>query len=234
MPFVNPSYFANLYISFDVPITMIDCGAKCAPYNEYGVPFCCDTDHAIPTAYLAEWNYLQSNTDLWHQWEDADPDETNRLRAEAPEGQILIECLGHKLCQRNFRSMTCRAFPFFPYLTKENKLLGLSYYWEYEDRCWVINHLNAVTIAYVQAFVSAYESLFENIPEEFGNFRYHSIMMRRIFGRKNRKIPLLHRDGSTCMITPKDGIIERIDQADLPKFGPYKVAALMPFPDEKG
>ena len=111
---LNPADFAKIYANFEAPITAFDCGRKCAPYNEYGVPFCCDTDHAIPTAYLLEWVYLEPNTDLWHLWEDDDPDETARLRAETPDGQVLIECLGHQLCQRGFRSITCRAFPFLP------------------------------------------------------------------------------------------------------------------------
>ncbi len=87
--------------------------------------------------------------------------------------------------------------------------------------------------AYVQAFVIAYEWVFENFPEELGNFRYYSILMRRIFGRQKRTIPLLHRDGNTCIVTPKDGTLESIDLADLPKYGPYKVAALLPFPEEE-
>ena len=230
---LNPSDFAEFYAKFDVPIAGVDCGAKCAPYNEFGVPFCCDTDHAIPTAYFPEWYFLQANTDLWRPWQGEDSDETKRLSSELPKGQILIECLGHKLCQRSFRSVTCRAFPFFPYISKGNEFLGLSYYWEYEDRCWVISHLDTVTPNYINAFVNTYDTLFEVNPEEFGNFRSHSIIMRRIFGRNKRKVPLLHRDGNVYLITPKNGQIIRVDWADLPKFGPYEIADKLPFPDER-
>ena len=228
----KPADFAYLYVQFNAPITALDCGKKCAPYNEYGVPFCCDTGHAIPTAYQAELAYLQSNTDLWHPWEADDPVETEELRADTPEGQTLIECQGHRYCQRNFRSITCRAFPFFPYVTRQGEFLGLSYYWQYEDRCWVINHLEVVTPIYVQEFVSAYDWIFENVPGELENFRYHAGVMRRVFGRQKRGIPLLHRDGGVFMVTPKDGSLTPIDSANLPKFGPYEIAAQMPFPDE--
>jgi hypothetical protein len=230
---LKSSDFAEFYAKFDLPVTAFDCGAKCAPYNEYGVPFCCDTNHTVPSAYLSEWQFLETNTDLWRPWKDEDADQTKRLRNQLPKEQILIECLGHKLCQRSFRSVTCRAFPFFPYISKGNKFLGLSYYWEYEDRCWVISHLDTVMYTYRNAFVNAYENLFEYFPEEFGDFRYHSIIMRRKFGRQKRKIPLLHRDGTFCQITPKDGQLERVDWVDLPKFGPYEVADRLPFPDEK-
>ena len=232
MPNLEPTDFANIYANFNAPITVLDCGRKCAPYNEYGVPFCCDTDHAIPTAYLTEWSYLEPNTDLWHLWEAEDPDETQRLRVDTPDGQVLIECLGHKHCQRDFRSITCRAFPFFPYITRESEFIGLSYYWEYEDRCWVINNLQVVTPDYVQQFVATYDQLFEHLPGELQNFRYHAIIMRRVFGRQKRTIPLLHRDGGTFTITPKDGTLQPVDPAALPKYGPYEIAALMPFPDE--
>jgi hypothetical protein len=232
MPELKPVDFASLYAQFDAPITALDCGRKCAPYTEYGVPFCCDTDHAIPTAYTAEWAYLEPNTDLWHFWEDDDPAEPERLRAETPDGQILIECLGHRLCQRNFRSITCRAFPFFPYVTLEREFVGLSYYWEYEETCWVINHLQMVTPEYVQEFVAAYDRIFEHLPSELENFRYYAIIMRRVFGRRKRTIPLLHRDGGVFALTPRDGSRVPVDPEQLPKHGPYEIAARMPFPDE--
>ena len=221
-----------LYAKFQAPISVLDCGEKCAPYNEYGVPFCCDTSHAVPTAYQAEWDYLQSSTDLWHLWDADDPTETARLRAETPAGQVLIECLGHVLCQRNFRSITCRAFPFFPYITRQGEFIGLSYYWQYEDRCWLISNLNTVTLEYRGQFMIVYDCIFEHIPQELANFSYHSTVMRRVFGRRKRAIPLLHRNGNTYKITPRNGRMRRVNTESLSKFGPYKIAAMMPFPDE--
>ena len=224
--------YAALYAKFEAPISQFDCGKKCAPYNEYGVPFCCDTGHAIPTAYQLEWIYLAQHTDLWHLWEDDDPVETERLRADTPNDQVLIECLGHEFCQRNYRSITCRAFPFFPYVTKDGEFIGLSYYWDYEDRCWIINHLQVVTPEYVREFVATYDHIFDNSPGELENFRYHSTVMRRVFGRKKRRIPLLHRDGKVYEVTTNNGSLTLIDPASLPKFGDYAIAAEMPFPDE--
>ncbi len=228
-----PADFAALYARFDAPVTALDCGRKCAPYNEYGVPFCCDTAHAVPTAYAAEWDYLRLNTSLWHPWEGGDPAETEALRAETPDGQCLLECLGYQHCQREFRSVTCRAFPFFPYLTREGEFIGLSYYWQYEDRCWVISHLDAVAPEYVRQFVEAYDWILAHVPGERGNFRHHAVIMRRVFGRWHRRIPLLHRDGGVYLVTPRDGSLTPVDPRDLPKFGVYAIAAEMPFPDEQ-
>lgn len=221
-----------LYQGFDAPITHLDCGKKCAPYNENGVPFCCDTHHAVPTAYLSEWEYLRHNTDLWHLWQGPNEHETEELQAETPVGQVLIECKGHEQCQRTFRSLTCRAFPFFPYISREKKFLGLSVYWEYMDRCWVISNLDQVTQDYLHEFVSTFEQLFVLRPQEFDNFYYHSVVMRRIFGRRHRAIPLLHRNGNVYQVTPRNGRMRRTAATSLPKYGPYAVAANLPFRDE--
>jgi hypothetical protein len=224
--------FANLYAHFDAPVTTFDCGEKCSPHNDLGVPFCCDRAHAVPSAYDAEWQYLQANTDLWRPWKGRTRRETDDLKRQAPDGQVLIACQGHLLCQRSYRSVTCRSFPFFPYLTKEGVFLGLSYYWEYEDRCWVISHLDQVTAEYRSQFIEVYETLFQAYPQEVDNYRAFSIQMRRVFGRRGRAIPLLHRNGNTYKVTPRNGRMRKVDIARLPKFGPYEIAELLKFPDE--
>jgi hypothetical protein len=57
--------------------------------------------------------------------------------------------------------------------------------------------------------------------------------MRRVFSRQKRGIPLLHRDGGVFTVRPRDGLIEPVDPTKLPKYGPYEVARLLPFPDER-
>ncbi|MFH1634461.1 MAG: hypothetical protein ABIG63_10715 [Chloroflexota bacterium] len=230
---IKSADFGALYAQFQAPISVLDCGEKCAPYNEYGAPFCCDTAHAIPTAYQPEWDYLQqSSTDLWHLWDADDPATTARLRAEISDGQVLIECRGLAYCQRSFRSITCRAFPFFPYITRQGEFIGLAYYWQYEDRCWMISNLHTVTLEYRAQFIAVYDYIFEHIPQEVVNFRYYSTLMRRVFGRRKRSIPVLHRNGNVYKITPRNGRMRRVSAESLSKFGLYKIAAMMPFPDE--
>ena len=224
--------FALLYAGFNSPIGALDCGDRCAPYNERGVPFCCDTRHVVPTAYLEEWRYLRANSDLWHLWQADDPAVTNDLREQAPDGQVLIECLGHTHCQRDFRSLACRSFPFFPYITSQGEFIGLSYYWEYQDRCWVISNLDVVTPAYLAEFIAAYETLFEYLPAERENFQYHSAAMREAFGNQRRAVPVLHRSGNWYRVSPHTGRKRRVEAGSLPKFDNYKIAAEMPFPDE--
>jgi hypothetical protein len=226
--------FKSLYESFHTPISLMDCGKKCAPYNDYGIPFCCDTKHVVPAAYADEWNYLKKRTNLWHTWEAEGKDLRDHLVKQVPDGVFLLECLGHNNCIRSFRTITCRSFPFYPYITIDGDFLGMSYYWEYEDRCWVINNLDQVSKRYRSEFTSAHETLFKTYPFELDNYRYHSIIHRRVFGKRKEKIPLLHKNGGNYLISTQNNKLQPVDLASLKKFGPYEIAATMPFPDEKG
>jgi len=229
----SPEDFARLYAGFQAPIAALDCGQKCAPYNEGGVPFCCDTRHAVPTAYTAEWDYLRAHTDLWHRWQADDPAETRRLEAETPPHMVLIACRGAEHCQRDFRAITCRAFPFFPYFDSQGRFLGLSVYWEYADRCWVISNLQVVSRRYRQQFIATFERLFDLLPDERVTFQHHSAVMREVFRQRRRRIPLLHRDGSACLISPRSERLQRVPVGQLPRHGVYAIAARLPFPDEE-
>ncbi len=186
----------------------------------------------VPTVYLVEWEYLQSCTDLWHPWEADNPAETVELREQVPQGLELVACNGHDRCQRGFRSITCRAFPFFPYFNSQGSFIGLSYYWEYEDRCWVISNLNVVTLDYRVEFIEAYEALFKYLSEDRENFARLSEQMRRVFELEGRAIPLLHRNGYAYKISPRNERTRRVSVDQMPKFAPYKIAVRLPFPDE--
>jgi hypothetical protein len=186
----------------------------------------------LPTAYQAEWEYLQAKTDLWRRRGTEDSEETARLKDEMPPGQVLIACLGPEHCQREFRAITCRAFPFFPYFNSAGEFLGLSYYWEYEDRCWVINNLDAVTPEYRRQFIRTYDALLARMGDERPTFQHTSAVMREVFVRRGMMIPLLHRDGDEYEVSPDSERLRPISPEELPKFGPYEIAAQMPFPDE--
>jgi len=222
MSALKPQDFAQMYHQFQSPIAALDCGAKCSPYNEHGVPFCCDTRHAVPAAYEAEWDYLQSSTDLWHAWQSSDPEITADLQSQTPTGIVLIECLGARLCQRGYRAISCLSFPFFPYLTRSGEFIGLSYYWEYEDRCWVISNLGIVTPAFVRECIEAYEMVFAANRDERDAYLRLSADMRRVFARRNAIIPIVGRDGAYFAIEPRTHALRPASTAEFPAFGPYR------------
>jgi hypothetical protein len=213
-----------LYKGFFSPITTIDCGIKCAPYNEKAVPFCCDTRHAVPSAYDAEWDYLITNTDLWHLWEVADEKEYTRLLSKTPAGHVLIEFKGY-LRYQNIRLLTCRAFLSFRILTRR-EFLGL-FDLEYEE---LKGH---------QPFGSSFTYLYQNLSKltiqylytsrRACSFQYHSAVISGYL-MNARAIPLIDLHGHFYKITPqweKTSILPK-----TLKFGPYQIAELLPFPDE--
>jgi hypothetical protein len=230
----------NLYKNFNSSITNSDCGLKCSPYNEGGKPFCCDICHAVPTAYDQEWNYLKENTSLWFPWtaescldskEEAQK-ERIELESETPDNMVLIECLGPASCERDYRTFTCRQFPFFPYIDSQGNFIGISYYWEYEEHCWVISNLAEVTKTYLNEFIKTYDKIFILKPKELENYQYHSERMRDTFNEKRRAIPILHRNGSHYKITTHNERIRKCKTTINQKFGFYKVAQQLPFLDE--
>jgi hypothetical protein len=54
-----------LYDGFDMPVTTLDCGQKCASNNPSGKPLCCDICQAVPAVYTSESDYLRTSTNLW-------------------------------------------------------------------------------------------------------------------------------------------------------------------------
>jgi hypothetical protein len=215
----------SLYDAFDAPVTDFDCGGKCAPFNPSGKPFCCDICHAVPVAYKQEWDYVQPRTKLWHLWHGDecpdDPVDPASLAAETPGHLLLLACKGPAFCEREYRSTSCRQFPFFPYVTEDYRFIGLAYEWEFENTCWVISHLESVTERYRREFVKFYDDMFCTMPDEFESYAALSEDMREAFKEKKRRIPILHRNGGLYLLSPASERLTRTEFGDLKKFGPY-------------
>jgi hypothetical protein len=222
-----------LYDRFDSSVTGIDCGTQCAPHNPTGKPFCCDICQAVPAAYRQEWEYLRPSTDLWHIWrgdecaQDASKDVTDpeELRAETPEHMLLLACQGPSRCRRPFRALSCRQFPFFPYISTDYRFIGLAYEWTFEPTCWVISNLGAVTDAYREEFIRTYAGLFAGWQAEFDSYAILSDQARENFAAQRRRIPLLHRNGGYYLVSPLSERMQRVAPQRLPRFGPYRAGA---------
>jgi len=202
--------FFVLYRRFNAPITAIngqpvDCGAYCAQHNPSGKPYCCDIACAAPAAYHQEWLQLQNATDLWHEYHPAQGEE-----ADLPEHMTLLACLGPDRCQRQFRAISCRQFPFFPYITADDRFIGLAYDWTFADRCWVIQNLWAVTDDYQREFVAVYDHLFDRVPGDYDSYYNLSAQMRAVFARHRRRIPILHRRGGLYLLSPRSERLQRV------------------------
>jgi hypothetical protein len=215
-----------LYDRFDAPITQEDCGAFCSRFNPSGKPFCCDICHAVPVAYRQEWDYLQPHTDLWHEWRGdecaSEPVDPREMRADTPGHLLLLACKGPQECQRQYRVSSCRQFPFFPYVTADYRFIGLTYYWDFEPMCWVISHLEKVTMEYRQQFIAVYDDVFNIWPDEFESYAAMSEEMREYFSGQRRRFPLLHRNGSFYTVSPGRGTLRRLSIEKTRQFGPYR------------
>ena len=211
--------YGKIFDHFGAPVVDIDCGMKCAPLNE-GIPVCCDTGHAVPIMNSQEFKLLRSRSDLWHKFKPTD-DHTHELVDSLAKGCQAAECKGARFCERDNRSLSCRAFPFFPYITRDDKWLGLAYYWTFEDRCWVISNMARVRQDYIDEFMGAYARLFEVDPEEREVFRDYSATMRRVFSRKKRPIFVIDPEGNFLRIEPHGKGVKKAKKKDLPAFAPY-------------
>ncbi len=216
----------RLYDQFDAPLTDFDCGLKCALHNPRGKPFCCDICEAVPVAFHQEWAYLRQQTALWHEWRGDEcaqsPVNPGALRDQAPDHLVLLACLGPASCQRPFRTLSCREFPFFPYITSNDRFIGLAYEWEFESSCWVISHLDCVSQVYRREFIQTYDALFSLWEEEYESYYALSQDMRDHFRKQKRRIPLLHRNGGYYLISPASERLRRVDPRQFPRFGVYR------------
>ena len=225
----NPPPVLNIrkqYDHFNAPVTDFDCGTQCAPINPNNIPFCCDICCAVPAAYHQEWEYLRSNTDLWHIWRGdecpQDPDDPDELRAELPAHMVFLACQGPAFCQRQFRAVSCRQFPFFPFITSDDRFIGLAYEWKFEEICWVISNLEMVTNAYRKEFVRFYDELLSAWDEEFDGYANLSDEMRQFFAEQKRRIPILHRNGGYYLLSPGSGRMQRVPTERFRRFGAYQ------------
>lgn len=223
MPALKPADFARFYDGFTANLSRFDCGRKCAPLNG-GEPVCCSTQNAVPVADKAEWDLLKSRTDLWHIFKPYDAP-TRKLKEELPSSCRAIECKGARFCERDNRTIACRSFPFFPYINRAKEFIGLSIYWDFQDRCWVMSNLQIVEQSFIDEFVPTFEAIFAKDKEEFDTFVQFSATMRRVFSRWKRKIPLIGRDGSYNVVIPATGEVRPIAAEKFEKVGPFKSEA---------
>jgi hypothetical protein len=175
----------------------------------------------VPIVDKTELALLQSRSSIWSVYEPIDA-AGRAIVADLHKDCLAVECKGARLCERENRSMSCRTFPFFPYFTRAREFVGLAYYWDFEDRCWVMSNLGIVDKQFIDEFVAAHELLFAHDEEEKEGMVDHSAAMRRVFSRWNRIIPLIGRDGAYYAVEPRTHVIRPATLAEFGRHGYYK------------
>ena len=111
---LGESDYDRLLSAFASPIAALDCGRFCAPLND-GEPVCCTTENAVPVMDRGEWRLLSGRTDLWSRFRPKDA-AGREIVAESGTLCVAAACKGAAFCERDNRSLSCRAFPFAPYI----------------------------------------------------------------------------------------------------------------------
>ena len=218
---LKEKHFDKIHKAFTSSISeRFDCGRICAPLNG-GEPVCCSTENAIPVVEKSEWRLLKKKTDLWHRYKPVDK-HSREIVEELASTSCAIECKGAAHCERQHRTLACRAFPFYPYFNKKKEIVGLSHYWIFEDRCWVISNLQIVEKPFVDELLAAYALVFKHDEDERDAFIDQSVSMRRVFSKNKRPIPIIGPDGKLYKIMPKSDTLEPATSEDFP---PHKVFA---------
>ncbi|MAT43625.1 MAG: hypothetical protein CL609_14905 [Anaerolineaceae bacterium] len=218
LPQIN---FQELYTQFSMPIGEVDCGTYCAPHNPSGKPFCCDIEQAIPAAYLQEWAYLQKASKQWQLYKPQSKSDQQAITEDTPEHMVSIKCNGPQFCHRPTRALSCRQFPFFPYITADDRFIGLTYEWVFEPSCWLISHLEVVTESYRTAFIRTYDHIFDRWMDDYESYAIHSEEMRLHFQQTKRRIPILHRNGNNYLLSPGSDRLAKVPNFQNRKFGFY-------------
>ncbi|HJQ55681.1 MAG TPA: hypothetical protein VJ890_02165 [Vineibacter sp.] len=216
--------FAQLYSRFNAQVCAVDCGRKCAPLNG-GTPVCCSTHDAVPVAHKAEFKLLKSRTDLWRRFKPYDA-VSRKIVAELPASSCAVECKGAAFCERNNRSFACRSFPFFPYVTRERQIAGLTIYWIFENRCWMMSNLRLVETRFIAECLEAWDAIFAKDDEEWQTYVDYSAAMRRVFSRWRRPIPVLTRANRLLLVDPTSGETRPGGVHQYPKYGPFRSEAV--------
>jgi len=184
---------AYIYRQFDSNPTHFDCGKLCAPDND-GVPYCCDSDWLIPVMYKYEYTYLKKKSNLWKRFKPKTKHEQN-IVDETDNNTVFGDCLGHENCDRRFRSVCCRIFPFEPYLDLDGNLLGLTYSYRLDGECPILFKPDLVSKKFISDQIKMWKYIFRKEPGEIEVYREQSIQIRRYCSRKERPLYILTPKG---------------------------------------
>ena len=182
-----------IYRNFDSTPTSFDCGKVCAPKNE-GIPFCCDSGWLLPVMYKREFAYLKEKTNLWKRFRPKTKHEKNIVE-ETDKETVFGECLGHERCDRRYRSVSCRIFPFEPYLDLEGNLLGIVFNYTLGNKCPLVDKPKLISKKFISDQIRMWNYIFKKELSERDVYRDQSIQIRRYLSRKRKPIYILTPKG---------------------------------------
>jgi hypothetical protein len=71
-------------------------------------------------------------------------------------------------------------------------------------------------------FVRTYDEIFARWPHDYESYALSSEQMRADFLAQKRRIPILHRNGGSYLLSSGSERMQRISAAQFKRFGPYQ------------
>lgn len=194
---LNIEEITYLFQFLEEPLTSYDCGTLCKDQYK-GVPYCCSSEHAVPLLYKAEFTYLKSLGDLWHEWKPITADDKELKKSESKD-QIFCECKGVAHCVREQRSISCRTFPLEPYIDRRGVFVGLTFLQEFTGKdpdtgkikCPLTRKAKDIRQEAIDSHFMFWEKIMLRRSEEYETYVDTSKKLRRDRDRSGRTFTVL-------------------------------------------
>ena len=155
----------RFYRMLSVQMTDFDCGKHCAPQNN-DVPYCCDREKVVPVLFKDEYECHRKKGAFWRKM----PIQTKadkKLVQDTCSYNVFAVCPGVQNCHRPLRALSCRLFPFEPFLDDKGCVLGLVYQNGENACCSLMGKPQQVyKQTYIRNCVRVWQELINIFPEE--------------------------------------------------------------------
>jgi hypothetical protein len=155
----------QLYRLLSVRMTDFDCGKRCAPQNN-GVPYCCDREKVIPVLFKDEYQWHRLQGVFWGKM-PVQTKSDRKLVEESCSYNVFAVCPGVQSCRRTARSLTCRLFPFEPFIDSKGYVKGLVYQSGDKGSCSLMEKpQHMYNQMYIRNATRVWQELVDTFPED--------------------------------------------------------------------
>ncbi len=179
----------RFYRLLSVRMTDFDCGSKCAPENN-GVPYCCDREQVTPVLFRDEYRWHRKRGAFWKKM-PIKTKKDKKLVEETCTYNVFSLCPGGESCRRTLRSLSCRMFPFEPFLDEGGTVTGLVYQDGENERCPLVGKPRRLyNQAYISNAIRVWQELVDTFPEEKEMYLRESRRRKRLATRKGKPLTI--------------------------------------------
>jgi hypothetical protein len=116
---------------------------------------------------------------------------------------VFAVCKGHLQCERDNRSLSCRTFPFEPYLDHDDAFVGIVLSRDFAGLCPLITGDHAFRPDFIAQCCAMWREMFAADADERAFYAGCSRTLRRQYGRDGSPIPVFHEGGITAFPTSR-------------------------------